>query len=259
MFLRQVRWTAASLVAIIAVCLAPSLAHADTQILVQEFANTPFPPFSVTYSSQTFPSSTTITTFSPPLVNFSNVTITVNTASGAVSSLTTTVNATPISSSFPPPSFPPLVGGPSFPRLRIFVTSDGFSTPNVGGSASIQNLDAAFSDIGGGHNTLTSTTQLLYTPLFPGLGTDSTSLASGTPLNITNGFPSTFAIQQVIDVQVTDVDPTGIQSGSTVGGSATSLVITSPAPVPAPSGLALALIALPVLVLRRKIGTRAAF
>jgi hypothetical protein len=78
-------------------------------------------------------------------------------------------------------------------------------------------------------------------------------------LSITNGFPSTFAIQQVINVQVTDVDPSGIQSGSTVGGSATSLVFTSPTPVPAPSGLALALIALPVLVLRRKIGKRAAF
>ncbi len=280
MLLRHVRWTAARLAAVVAVCFAPSSAHADTQILVEEFATAPFPPFAVVYSSQVFPSSTNVTTFAPPLVNFSNVTITVNTGYGAVSSLTTTVNATPIPSSFPPPSFPPTVGGPGLPQLRIIVTSDGFSTPNGGGSAGIQNNVAASSAISGGQNMLTSSTQLLNTPLFPGFETNSMSLAAGTILglptppatdtrpsqlispvtfsSIPTGFPNTFAIQQVSNVQVTNVDPSGIQSGSTVGGSASSLVITSPAPVPAPGGLALALIAVPVLTLRRKLGKRVA-
>lgn len=263
MVLRTLRRFTAGLAVAAAIALAPSAARADTQILVQEVdagGNV------VAGSTQIF-ASTNITT---SLSNFSTVTITANPNSGAISSLTSTVNATPIAS-----GFNPNIG------LRVVVTSDAFGTPNVGGTAVVTNNASASSAIGGGQNQLTSNTQLLTNPLSTpanstasqatgtalgaatGVATDvrpSGDVSQQTTANITD-FPASFAIQQTITARAINVGPGGVASGSTLGGSASSLVSTTPAPpgnpVPAPGGLALALIGLPLLGLRRALRKKA--
>jgi hypothetical protein len=252
MVLRLMRRLAVGLATVAAVGLAPAAARADTQILVQEIVgNAP-----VAGTTQVFASSTNITTSLP---NFSSITITANSNSGAVSSLTTTVNATPISV-----GFDPSIG------VRVIVTTDGFITPNVGGRADVSNNASASSAIAGGQNMLTSITQLLGHPLTTPT-TSTTTEATGATLGAATalaadvrpsggvspttgstvlGLPGQFAIQQQIDVQAINVGSGGISSGSTLGGSASSLVVTTAA-VPAPGGLALALIGLPLIGLRR--------
>lgn len=254
MVLSTLRRLTACVAAVVAIALAPSVSRADTQILVQEVdagGNV------IAGSTQIFASTTSVVGLS--LSNFTNVSINANPNSGAISSLTTTVNATPISSGFNPG-----IG------LRVVVTSDGFSTPNVGGTAVVTNNASASSAIGGGQNMLTSDTQLLTNPLSPS-ASSGTSLASGTPLGAATGatsdvrpgggvspqttsnitdFPATFAIQQTVTARAINVGAGGVSSGSTLGGSASSLVVTTAA-VPAPGGLALALIGLPLLGLRR--------
>lgn len=255
MVLRILRRVTVAAATVAAIVLAPAVSRADTQILVQEIdagGNV------IAGSTQIFGSSTNITTSSS---NFSSVNIVANPNSGAISSLTTTVNATPISS-----GFDASIG------LRIVVTSDGFSTPNVGGSALATNNASASSAIGGGQNQLTSDTQLLNNPLST-MPSSGTNLATGTSLGAATGvatdirpdggvsqqttssidnFPASFAIQQTITARAINVGPGGIASGSTLGGSASSLVATTPpAGVPAPGGLALALVGLPLLGLRR--------
>ena len=258
MFLRQMRWLTASLAAVAAVCLAPSFSQAGTQILVQEVQG----GVVIAGTTQIFASSTNITT---SLSNFANVVITANPNSGAISSLTSTVNATPISVGFDPSI-----------ALRVIVTSDGFATPNVGGNALVTNNASASSALSGGQNMLTANTQLLNNPLTT-LTSSGTNLATGANLGSATGaasdirpgggvspttttaitnFPATFTIQQVIDVQAINVSASGIASGSTLGGSASSTVVT--AGVPAPGGLALALVGLPLIGLRRALRKRAA-
>ncbi len=249
MVLRQLRW-AACLAVLTAFGLTPARSRADTQILVQEVG-----PNGTT--TQIFASSTNITTSLP---SFSSVIITANPNSGTISSLTTTVNATPIAVGFNPAV-----------SIRVVVTSDGFTTPNIGGDALVTNNAAASSAIGGGQNMLTSNTQLLNNPLTvppssttnqatgttlggaTGVATDirpSGNASQQTTSAITN-FPGSFTIQQTITAQAINVGPGGIASGSTLGGSASSLVATSPSGVPAPGGAVLALIGLPLLGLRR--------
>src|SRR5579883_1252668 len=240
--LRHVRVLVASL----AICLVPSWSRADTQIHVQEVdshGNV------IAGTTQTFANSTNITTTLP---NFSTVTITANPSSGAVSSLTTNVNATPISAGFD-----------SSIGLQVIVTSTGFTTPNAGGLATVTNNASASSAISGGQNMLSSNTQLLNDPSGTTLGSatgaasdvrPSGGISPTTTTDIAN-FPGTFAIQQTITENVINVSSGGIASGSTLGGSASSLVSTQP--VPAPGGLALALVGLPLIALRRTLRKRA--
>ncbi|MDB5308756.1 MAG: hypothetical protein JWO38_2958 [Gemmataceae bacterium] len=252
MVLRNLRWLSASVLAAVAMLSAPARSEAGTQILIEEVDNLGNPvPGSAQYFSGT--SATFATT------NFLNITVTATANSGAVSSLTTTVSAVPATTFDATHS------------LEVIVTNDSFTTPNVGGTALVQNNAAASSGIGGGQNILTNATQLFNLPLSPDT-TSTSALATGTALgsatgvatdtrpgggasqttmsNISN-LPSAFAIQQTIFVRANPTDPAGISTGSTLGGSASSIVITSPAPVPAPAGLALALAAVPVLGLRR--------
>lgn len=236
------------LIAGLAVCLVPSWSRADTQILVQEVdshGNV------IAGTTQIFAHSTNITTTTLP--NFSTVTITANPSSGAVSSLTTNVNATPTSTGFD-----------SSIGLQVIVTSTGFTTPNAGGLANVTNNASASSAIAGGQNMLTSNTQLLNDPSGTTLGSatgaasdirPSGGISPTTSTAIAN-FPGTFAIQQTITENVINVSSGGIASGSTLGGSASSLVATQP--VPAPGGLALALVGLPLIGLRRWLKKQAA-
>ena len=61
-----------------------------------------------------------------------------------------------------------------------------------------------------------------------------------------------FAIEQTTTIRATPTGPNGIDPQSTLGGSASTVVISSaPDIVPAPGGLVLALIGLPILGARR--------
>lgn len=252
MVLRTLRRFTACVAAVAAMAFLPSVSRADTQILVEEIDAS---GAGIAGTRQIFGGTTSVVGLS--LTNFTNVSINANPNSGAISSLTTTVNATPISS-----GFNPAIG------LRVVVTSDGFSTPNVGGTATVTNNASASSAIGGGQNQLTSNTQLLNNPLSPAAA--STDPATGAALSALTGvatdvrpnggvsqettasvtdFPATFAIQQTITARAINVGPGGVQSGSTLGGSASSTVVTTA--VPAPAGAVLALIGLPLLGLRR--------
>jgi hypothetical protein len=252
MFLRKTRWIPACVLAVIACIAAPSRSYADTQIIIQEVDSSGNP---IAGTTQIFASSTNVVTSLP---NFAAITVTANSNSGAVSSLTSTVTAQPIAS-----GFDPTIG------LQVIVTSDGFTTPNTGGTGVVSNNAAASSGISGASNMLTSNTQLLTDPLTTPVSSTS-SMATGSDLGIATGpasdtrpstatsptsystitgIPGTFAIQQVINVMAVDVSGSGIASGSTLGGSASSLVVTTAAP--APAGLLLGLAAFPVLGLRR--------
>lgn len=249
MILRKLRWLAAVALAL----AAPTASQAAIQILVQESGG-PTQIFSGSVSNY----STT---------NFLNIEIGSTANTGAISSLTTTVRATP-SANFDPNA-----------SLTIVVISDDFTTPaaNENGPATVFNNAAASSGIGGGSNVLSNTTQLFALPLSPSAGQTATQAGGSTlgtatatatdtrpavgisPTTTSNisGMPSAFAIQQTIVVRAEVTGPNGIETGSTLGGSASSLVVTSPAPVPAPPAILLALAAVPALGLRRVLSKKA--
>jgi hypothetical protein len=250
MVLRKLRWLTAGLLAAATLLAAPSRSDAGTQILIEEIDSG-----GAVFGTTQIVSGTSAT-FST--ANFLNISVTATANTGAISSLTTTVSAAPAASF------------DTSHQLRVIVTDDGFVNPFPGQPALVENNAAASSGIGGGQNILTNQTQLLNVPLSPGTG-QTASPASGTPLgdetqpaidirplglvsptttsNVSN-MPAQFAIQQTILVRAATAGT--IASGSTLGGSASSIVSTNaPAAVPAPAGLVLALAAVPVLGLRR--------
>jgi len=249
MILRKLRWLAAVALAL----AAPAVSNAGIQILVQESGG----------PTQIFTGS--VVNYST--ANFTEINIGTTPNSGAISSLTTTVRATPVD------GFNPAA------ELTITVISDDFTVPSAfeNGPATVFNNAAASSGIGGGSNVLSNTTQLFALPLSPGTGQTAaqatgTALGSATatatdtrpgggvsPTTTSNisGMPGAFAIQQTITVRADVTDPNGISTGSTLGGSASSLVVTTPAPVPAPPALLLALAAVPALGLRRVLAKKA--
>lgn len=258
MFLRKFRWVPAALLAVVAVMAGPARSEAGTQILIQELDGSGVP---VAGTTQYFSGTTAL--YNTP--NFQNIDVGATPNSGAINSLTTTVRATPAASF------------DATHQLRVIVTSDGFTNPFPGGSGDVENNAAASSGIGGGQNILSNTTQLLNVPLSPDTA-QTGALATGAPLgaptdaaidtrpgggvsptttSTVNNFPAEFAIQQTIVVRANPTDAGGIQTGSTLGGSASSIVRSS-APVPAPAGIFLALAALPVLGLRHLARRRAA-
>jgi hypothetical protein len=245
MILRKLRWLAAVVLAV----AAPNVSHAAITILVQESGG-PEQIFSgsvVNYST----------------LNFTGINIGTTPNSGAISSLTTTVRATP-AASFDPSA-----------TLTIKVISDDFTVPAAfqNGPSTVFNNAAASSGIGGGSNVLSNTTQLLEVPLTTGSGfptgtalgaatataTDTRPGGGVSPTTTSNisGMPGAFAIQQTITVRAVVTGPNGIETGSSLGGSASSLVVTTPAPVPAPPAILLALAAVPALGLRRVLAKKA--
>lgn len=252
MFLRKMRWLCAAIVALAASLATPAISKADTQVLIQELDGSGNP---IGGQLQI----TTGTSASFATTNFTNIQVTTNSGSGAIGSLTTNVSAN-LAASLDPTH-----------TLQVIVTNDGFINPFPGEPASITNTAGASSAIVGGTNTITNATQILSVPL-----TDSTTqtavVASGTVIagptaaasdtrpgggssnettTTSSSLPANYAIQQTIVVRATPNQGGSIASGSTVGGTAGSTVLTSAAPVPAPAGLVLALAAIPALGLRR--------
>jgi hypothetical protein len=253
MMLQKLRWLTAGLLAAAALLASPARSQAGIQILIQELDS----GGNAVGASQYF---TGVLVPSTGTTSFTNISITVTTTSGvsaAVNSLTTTVNMKP-SATFDPTH-----------SLRVWVTDDGFLNSNLGGTASVFNNASASSGIAGGQNALTNNSQLLSLPvgvpttnppsdtvLGPPTGDATDIRPSGlpSPQTVANvaSLPGAFAIQQTITIRATPTGPGGIDPQSTLGGSASTVVLSGPPPgVPAPGGLVLALIGLPILGARR--------
>ena len=257
MFLRKMRWLCAAILATAATLGAPSRSMADTQILIQELDGGGNP-----VSGQYF----TGTSASFSTANFQNIQVTTTPNTGAISSLNTSVTAA-LSASLDPTH-----------SLQVVVTSDGFINPFPGQPGIIFNNVGASSGIFGGTNTITGTTQLLDVPLTVAANqtaaqatgiaiipptspaTDVRPGSSSTTSTTANAssLPAPFAIQQTIIVRATPNAGGAIATGSTVGGTVGSVVVTNAAPVPAPAGVVLALAALPVFGLRRMLRRKSA-
>jgi hypothetical protein len=237
---------------------SPAASRADTQILIQELDGLGNP---ISGASQIFTGTTA--SFTTP--DFLNIQVGTTPNSGAIGSLNTTVTAA-LSATLNPAN-----------TLQVIVTSDGslnsngFVNPFPGQLAKIDNNVGASSGIVGGTNQITGTTQILNVPLSPAAnqigqvagGTSivgpsavatATSPVSGTISDTqltASSLPTNFAIQQTITVRATPDSGGAIATGSTVGGTVGSTVLTNAAPVPAPAGLLLALSAVPVVGIRR--------
>lgn len=259
MFLRNVRWLSASLVAVAALLAAPARSQAAFEILIQEIdsgGNV------VTTSGGNLAAglfNSTVSGFSTP--SFNNITVAVVSSAGpsqSINSITTPVGAQ-ASANFDPTH-----------ALRITVTDLGFNNSNPNGSAVATSTAGVSIGLANGSTTLDNQTFVLTQP-FTGpptsaqgpLGPTSgqtlaqTGIATDTrPSNQVSApssssaftLPGSFAIQQVITLRATA--PGGAESGGqTLGGTASSVVQSNP--VPAPAGLLLGLLALPALALRR--------
>lgn len=253
MLLRKMRWLTAALLAAAALVASPARSQAGIQILIQETDTTG----TINYGAAQY--------FGGPSVlgaatsSFASISITVNTSSGvasAINSLTTTVNTKP-SAAFDPTRV-----------LRVWVTDDGFLNTFAGSTALVENNAAASAAVAGGTNTLTNISELLggaltQPPTGPLTGSSlgsPTAIAADTrpgggisPTTTSNiaSLPGAFAIQQTITVRATPTSSNGIDPQSTLGGSASTLVLTDAPVVPAPAGIVLALIGLPILGARR--------
>ncbi len=232
MFLRQVQWLAASLAAVLAVCLAPSRSSADVVILVQETGG----------PVQMFTPATLPTSFSTG--NFSDVKITFNTSSSPIAtlgnSISTTLNAKPVTNF------------DTSKTLTVTVTDNGFFNLNPGGNGTFTGNVSNTSAFVTGSVTGTTTLSNPSTTLGPTAAT----VGNSQPFPATNvvGVPGQFSIQQVLELRVDSLN----DQSATFTGSISSQILVNPTPVPAPGGLALALIGLPLIGLRRALRKPAA-
>ncbi|MCI0700832.1 MAG: hypothetical protein L0241_07100 [Planctomycetia bacterium] len=261
MFLRQLRWVAACVAAVVVACLAPAESKADIQILVQELD-----------TGDNVVGSGSFAVGSPSGTNtfFQNFNYSTSgghftlTGSSATNSHLNVPNGS-LSTSFTAGftnDFNALQGH----SLRITVTDDGYT--GVGQPAILVNSAGAAVGFSGGTLQVDSFSRI-FDPTDPSAipASSTTALANGptigsqTPtatdtlpagdpnLRITSsnvsGLPSSYAIQQVISISVTQTGT--IDPNSTFTGSAGARVNS----VPAPSALALALIGLPLIGLRR--------
>jgi hypothetical protein len=269
---RNLRWTVAGLAAIVAIGYTPARARADVQILVEELTST-----GSVFASSAFtvgvPSGST-TFFQNFSYSSPNGYFTLTGSVGTNSQLGTP-NAS-LTTSFTG-GFTSNFNAASGHSLQIIVTDDGFtgngqptmlinsagaSTGFIGGTIEVSSSSTILNPDTPSSIPASSTTQLATGPLIAGpTSTAFDSLPSnGNPNQETQsdltGLPSSYAIQQTIDISFT---PTGtIDTESTFGGSAGARIIPSTASVvPAPGGLALALIGLPLIGLRRSLRKRA--
>ncbi|HEY2910789.1 MAG TPA: hypothetical protein VGI99_11110 [Gemmataceae bacterium] len=252
MVLRTMRLFSAGILTAAAVLGSPAASRADTQILIQELDGLGNP---ISGASQIFTGTTA--SFTTP--DFTNIQVGTTPNSGAIGSLNTTVTAA-LASNLNTAN-----------TLQVIVTSDGFVNPFPGQPAKIDNNVGASSGIVGGTNQITGTTQVFGVPLSPPanqigqiaggpsiVGPSAVAIAtspvsgtvSDTQLTSTS-LPTNFAIQQTITVRATPDVGGAIATGSTVGGTVGSTVVTNASPVPAPAGLLLALSAIPVVGIRR--------
>ncbi len=263
MFLRQLRWIAAGVAIVAAVCASPAQSKADIQILVEELDGSNV-PFAATRQFTTSAGSGATSFNGTYFTGLVTVSSNSSTPGASVASLTPSFSGQLTSAFNVAQDY----------KLRITVTDDGF-TPNgpngtlrvqtsgstgfASGTESVASETRIYNPNAGSQVPATSTTQLangatvagpvsLFTP-------NGTLVTNGAGLPVA-GLSSPYAIQQTIIVSFSGNIPANATFGATGGASVTS--DTPPAAVPAPGGLALALIALPLLGLRRTLRKRAA-
>jgi len=258
MFLRQLRWLAASLATVVAVCAAPARSEAGIQVLVEELNSggtvvNSSPYFTATPSGGLYSLNYSFTGSQFSVLSGSAIT---NSASNPA-----TIPAS-LSSNF---GIGVLVDNPTN-TLRITVTDDGY-TAGAGLPAQLRNT-ASVSIATDAAAQVDSFSRLLSSPLTVP-ASSSSALASGTQVGtptgvatdvrpdtigvskITTAFidplPAKYALQQIINISI----PAGVNTPANTSYNGTAGVTATP--VPAPAGAVLALIGLPLIGLRRKL------
>jgi len=285
MFLRNLRWAAAGLLAASAVLAAPARSDAAVQVLIEQYLlsnNTVVGPTVILTQNGsgflTFSTSSSSAWTGDLTRQFD---VQVNTFSNSASATTAAsfnnqVNVSTTS------NFDGTRG------LRLVLTDDGFQAPAGTATAFVQNTAGASNALGtdGNGNNLAvvtgqNTTQLLTTPLTtPAASTSNqatgTTVAGSVTPQATHSNPGssganaststlttegfdTYAIQQIIKVAAVPTSDRRIGPDQAFGGTFGSAINLNPNvnPVPAPAGLLLALTALPVLGLRRRMRAKA--
>lgn len=237
MFLRQLRWIAAGLVALAALVGNPGVSRADTLYVVQEYdTSTNTLLNSTSFTQANVP--TLSTPFSGAGWNFQSISFGGTTTSGPAASdfhsLTTTLSARPTAAGFN-----------TSIELRVTITDDGFLNSNPDGDGVLTgNLG---NSSGGSVTTLTGSSTLVGSATLGPLTVNSGAGNNFAPANI-SGMPGAFAIQHSMILNVSSISSSNTTFGSTVS----TFVSTTPnVAIPAPAGVVLALTAVPVLGLRR--------
>ena len=260
MILRQVRWLAASLAAVAAVCLAPARSEAGIQVLVEELNAS-----SVVVGTPAYFTGTPSGLFSQPFT-YSGSQFSIL-SGGAITNSALGTTPASLSSNF---GIGVLVANPTN-SLRITVTDDGY-TAGASMPAQLRNT-ASVSIATDAAAQVTSFSRVLLDPLTVPTSS-TTAVASGTQVgsvtppatdvrpdtlgvspvttSIIDPLPGKYALQQVILISI----PVGVNTPANTSFSGTAGVTATP--VPAPGGLALALVGLPLLGLRRVFRKRAA-
>lgn len=263
MFLRLLRSSTASLLALVALVAVPALARADVQILVAEVQVDATGKVVVDGSGNPVVIGSVQTYTGTPLSTADFASISVNSTDSAIThptpsavgSLTTTVTANPNGAN--------ATTGGNY-GLEVIYRESSFNNINAGGLGSLTNNNAAASAglVAPGTNTAEVSTQL-FTGVLPGTlvglpsGTATQSIdnngvqTNGPVVPATPGvlLPATYGMQQTIFIITSSTG--GLNSQSTLGGTLSSTALTQPAAVPAPAGLFLALAAAPIFGLRR--------
>lgn len=274
MFLRQLRWIAAGVAVVAAVCASPAQSKAEVQILVEELdgSNNVFASGSFAVGSPTG-ANTFFQNFNYSSAN-GHFTLTGSTGTNSHQG---TLNAS-LSTSFTA-GFTSNFNAAQNHTLRITVTDDEFTSNGeptallnsagvaigfAGGTIQVDSFSRIYDPNAPGSTTANSTTVLAGGTTIGGPTPVATDTLPTNPMNarITSadvaGLPSPYAIQQEILISVTETG--AIDRSSTFTGSAGARVDPTARidAVPAPGGLSLALIALPLLGLRRTLRKRAA-
>jgi hypothetical protein len=258
MFLRNVRWVSAALLAAAAMLAAPGTARADIVVLIEEIdagGN------AIAGTSQTF-SGSFVSGYST--TNFTQIQVGVSsnsqfsTPTASISTGFSYLNSTAVS----PES--------SGIGLRI-VVSDTFARP-IGSEPSTVNTTVGASNGSTGLvglNTISNQTTVLDSGNAV-IGTTAAATvvspsgtASGPQSTLISSLPSQFQIQQEIILRVTSDGNNTVPAGQTYGGTAASSTQPLNNPVPAPAGVVLALTGLPLiglfpLIRRRRVAPVAA-
>ena len=246
MILRQLRWVAAGLAVVAAVCASPARSKADVVILIEELNAS-----GMVVASQSTPLSGSGVTpmFTGQYFTGTAFASTNSDTTSAIASFTPSFNGR-LTSAF---------NAAQDHKLRITATDNAFTPSGTSGKLSVEASGSG--GLSGGGLSIVEDTRLFN----PATGTDIAlrpNLVSATGNRVTDeniavsGLSTPYGIQQVLLISFRGSPPLNATFGAT--GGADLSYDTPPPAVPAPGGLVLALIGLPLIGLRRTLRKRAA-